>query len=321
MSELRRRIGRFVRSKPRLKAYVDRSRRAYGAWQGKTKTPFAPRPRRVPLLLPRVGYPPQEAVMMAPPAMYVPRKLAQTGIGGYEPNALACFLAVMDVAPAGPVWDVGANVGVYGLIARAATGREVVAFEPTPDLALVARRTGDTAGLPYLVLEAALSDEIGEATFYLSDVTDSSNSLREGFRESSRQVTVRVDTADHLIETGDLHSPAVLKVDTESSEPSVLRGALNLIRERRPWLLVEVLANRTEEDLTKILGEFGYSWYHISGDLPYQPQQTIRGDPTYKDMMWMFAPEPVTGEFFERVRAWTDALTQCVRRRKLHRLG
>jgi FkbM family methyltransferase len=251
--------------------------------------------------------------MAAPATMYIPRMLARGGIGSYEPNALACFLAVTDAAPAGPIWDVGANVGVYGLVARAATDREVIAFEPTPDLARVARTTAEANGLPYRVMELALSDQTGEMTLYLSDVTDSSNSLREGFRKSSKQLAVQVETADSLVGSGELRPPAVMKIDTETTEPAVLRGALGLIRERRPWLLVEILAGRTPEAVTALMNGLNYSWYHISGDLPYPARDEIYGDTTYKDLMWLFSPEPLTDTFFERMQIWSTAISQCVR--------
>jgi FkbM family methyltransferase len=243
--------------------------------------------------------------------MYVPGKLLQLGIGGYESEALACFLAVLDVAPPGPVWDVGSNVGIYGLVARAATDRETIGFEPTPDLAGVARSSAQDSGLPYRIMEIALADQTGEMTLYLSDVTDSSNSLQEGFRPSSKQLMVPVDTADSLIETHELRAPAVLKIDTETTEPAVIRGALNLIRNRRPWLLVEVLA-RTPAALMELLGDLDYYWYHITDELPYQPQPTIYGDKTMKHLMWLFAPEPLTEEFFDRMRLWSAELARCV---------
>ena len=249
--------------------------------------------------------------MVAPRTMYIPKLLRRTGIAGYEPAVLPCFLAMLDVAPPGPVWDVGANVGVYGLVARAATDREVIAFEPTPDLATVARKAAEDNGLPYRVMELALGDQAGEMTFYLSDITDSSNSLQEGFRKSSNQLIVTVETGDHLVESGELRPPAVIKVDTETTEPAVLRGTLGLIRDRRPWLLCEVLAKRTPPDLMSVLAGLDYSWYHIKGDLPYERQSEIYGDPTHNDLMWMFTPEPLTDEFFERVRLWSAELQKC----------
>ena len=311
-NRLRRPLGRFVRKHPRLLNVVGRARRLRRAWpEPPPRKPIPPR-RRVELLLPRLGQEPRAALMVAPSTMYIPKKLVKSGMGGYEPDALACFLAVMDMAPPGPVWDVGANVGIYGLIARAANDREVIAFEPTPDLAQVARSAAEQNGLPYRVMEVALAEQTGEMTFYLSDVTDSSNSLKEGFRKSSNQLTVTVDTADHLIESGELRPPAVMKIDTETTEPAVIHGALGLIRDRRPWMLCEILAKRTPEDLMKVLAGLDYYWYHISGELPYEPQPELYGDPTNTDLMWMFTPEPLTDEFFDRVRLWSAELQRCV---------
>ena len=47
-----------------------------------------------------------------------------------------------------------------------------------------------------VVEELALGREAGTATFFLSDRSDSSNSLAEGYRESSRQLDVTVETLE-----------------------------------------------------------------------------------------------------------------------------
>jgi FkbM family methyltransferase len=250
-------------------------------------------------------------VVEAPRQRYVPRVLEQKGLAGYEPDALACFLACASVAQAGAVWDIGANIGVYGLLARALLERPVRAFEPTPELASLAEGIAEDNALPYPVERIALGAVSGKATFYLSDVTDSSNSLAAGFRPSSRALTVTVDTIDAVVDrTGEV--PAVLKIDTESTEPDVLRGADRLVREFRPWILCEVLAGRSEAALMDVLARWGYHWFHITGTSPFIETTRIVGDPTYTYMMWLFAPEPPLAEFWRLQRAWLEQIRTCL---------
>ncbi len=278
--------------------------------------PAAPRPApaervvhlHVPLTAPDDGTAPtaRQIVLTAPTAMYVPKQLGRTGLAGYEPHALECFLALTETAGPGSVLDIGANVGLYGLLAAAVGDRDVRAFEPTPDLAGVARATATANGLDLVVEELALGHEAGTATFFLSDRTDSSNSLAQGFRQSSRQLEVTVDTLDaYCARTGIV--PAVLKVDTETTEPDVLAGAERTIAEHRPWILCEVLVGRRTGDLAAVMAPHGYTWYHLNDDEP-QPVDSLDGDPTYANLMYLFAPEPVGPAFWARVRAWRQAI-------------
>jgi FkbM family methyltransferase len=250
------------------------------------------------------------ATMVAPTGLVVPRTLAERGLGGYEREALACFLAATDTAGPGAVLDIGANVGVYAALADAVTDRQVIGFEPTPFLVKLARSFGAENGFGYAMESLALGAENGVATFYLSDVSDSSNSLAEGFRASTTQIDVSVETLDSYLERTRL-VPAVVKVDTESTEPDVLIGARRSIERHRPWILCEVLAGRTEERLTEILAPLDYHWYPITDQIPLLPADRIVGDSTYRHLMWMFAPEPPGDDFWAAMRRHEAALATC----------
>ena len=248
--------------------------------------------------------------MTAPSHMLVPRKLATEGLARYEASALACYLAAIGAAGPGAVLDVGSNVGIYAALASALTTREVVAFEPTPSLAAVSRRFAADNGLRYRTEAIALGATSGTATFYLSDVSDTSNSLAAGFRQSSQQIQVPVRTLDGYV-AGSGHLPAVMKLDTESTEPEVLIGATSTLNQARPWILCEVLANRTESRLMEVMKSFDYHWYHVTDAIPYRESRKITGDPTHHDLMWLFAPERPGEEFWSSLRSYQAALAAC----------
>jgi len=211
------------------------------------------------------------------------------------------------------VYDIGANVGVFSIVAAALTDWQVVAFEPTPELAEVARRIIAAHDLSCRVEEIALAAEDGRATFYLSDITDSSSSLRASFRPHHRSIEVTVQTLDRYAEQ---HPPApsVLKIDTESTEPDVLRGGMSLIARDRPWIICEVLAGRTEEQLMALMRPLGYHWYHITEEERLAPVDVIAGDRSYAYMNWLFAPDPPTERFWEHRARWLDALRRATPR-------
>ena len=239
--------------------------------------------------------------------MYVPQRLEAVGLAGYEAETMSCFIAALETLEPGTVYDIGANIGVFSIVAAALTRWQVVAFEPTPELADVARGIVAEHGLACRVEQLALAAHDGTATFYLSDVTDSSSSLREDFRPHHRSIDVELQTLDRYVAK---HPPApsVLKIDTESTEPDVLRGGTELLTRERPWIICEVLAGRTEAALMSILGPLDYSWYHISGEARLDAVDEIVGDRTYTYMNWLFAPEPPSDRFWEVRARWFDAL-------------
>jgi hypothetical protein len=119
-----------------------------------------------------------------------------------------------------------------------------------------------------------------------------------------------VETLDsYVARTGAV--PAILKIDTETTEPDVLAGGAATIASHRPWILCEVLAGRGESRLTDVLTPFGYHWFHITSEVPYPERQKIEGDPTYEHMMWLFAPNPPDERFWSAVRARTAELARC----------
>lgn len=269
--------------------------------------------RVVPIALPGDpdGSPRGVMTLTAPAKLLVPGRLAEVGLAGYEPEALACFLAAMDVARPGAVLDIGANIGIYAALASAVTKREVCAFEPTPSLAAICRRFATDNELQFVTEALALGAENGTATFYLSDRSDTSNSLAAGFRHSSHQVMVPVETLDSYVERTGL-VPAVMKVDTETTEPDVLAGGMRTITEHRPWILCEVLAGRVEDRLTEVFTRLGYRhWYRVTEHIPYEAETKIVGDRTYTNLMWLFTPEPPGDDFWAALRARTAALSAC----------
>lgn len=268
------------------------------------------RPRRVTLHLPVApgdAGPPREVRIKAPRYMLIPRMLDETGLAGYEPETLAVFLATIDLAPPGAVLDIGANVGVYGLLARALSDRDVHAFEPVPELARIAIDTGLTNQLTYAVSRKAVGREPGEATFYLSDSSDSSNSLNPAFRASSRTLTVPVTTLDRYADQNRV-VPAVVKIDTETGEPDVLAGGAQTLRTHRPWLLLEVLPGRTDEAVAAEMKQWGYTWYRCVGDPPYAAGTDLNLRDGTAAPMWLMLPEPATEQFWARSLEWLAAI-------------
>jgi hypothetical protein len=116
-----------------------------------------------------------------------------------------------------------------------------------------------------------------------------------------------VDTLDaYVTRTG--RAPAVLKVDTETTEPDVLTGGRALLERHRPWIVCEVLAGRTGAQLEAILGPLGYRYFHLPATMAPVEHARIEGDPSHLERDWLFTPGPLPERFLEHHAAWRAAL-------------
>ena len=135
-------------------------------------------------------------------------------------------------------FDIGANTGRMSAI-MSVFAREVYAFEPIPELAAGI----EAKKLPKVkVINTAMSDKEGEATFHLDDrpgIEMQASSLRGDLAVSTRSITVPVTTIDSFAKrTGVL--PDFMKIDVEGCDELVIRGGMVTIRNYRPVFMFEV---------------------------------------------------------------------------------
>jgi FkbM family methyltransferase len=158
--------------------------------------------------------------------------------GPLEPGVYALFQKL--IQPGMTVADVGANVGLYTLLAaRLLQGQgRVFSFEPTPAIFHLLRENVRLNGFSergVVLYDLAVSDREGEAVLYTDRLDSTHNSL---FPESSQTEEIRVRTA----RLDDILGPDItldfVKIDAEGSEPLVLHGMGRLIRNNPPMNII-----------------------------------------------------------------------------------
>lgn len=166
--------------------------------------------------------------------------------------------------PGSVVWDVGANVGFFSLLA-ARLGARVHAFEPLPASAAALR--GHVAANGYgervTVHERAVAARSRRAPFLVVDEASWSHLADRGPHPRARdRIEVEVVALDDLA----LPRPDVVKIDVEGSEVAVLEGARRTLAEHAPVLLIELHA--TNDELCDLLEPLGYEAENIDGVEP-----------------------------------------------------
>ena len=261
-------------------------------------------------------------------ATAVTRMLRRRGLAGFEPSTQATLLALAQSADDGDgdghggveFFDVGAHIGLYSMLLTAVfpDGHvRATAFEPTPStgdlLAALVDRNDLTVGL----VRRAVADEEGTATLYLSDKAETSNSLADGFRQSSESVEVATTTIDaYCRESG--RSPDLIKIDVETLEAKVLRGAAATLRDRRPSVVCELLPAAHEDDTREAISHLESLSYHVyrwsvrnSEWSPRTTQGVLEKLGSGRKGNYLFVPEPLSDEFRRTVAAWMEAIAAC----------
>lgn len=153
----------------------------------------------------------------------------------YWPKLLALLRAAGAEAPA--FIDGGANLGEFtASLLREFPAASVHAVEANPHLIAPLRER--FAGKPVRVWHAALHERAGEIALEVhadsgtSSVLPRPRDARRYFHRSDRvteRVTVPATTLDALADEAGLASIALLKLDTQGAEESILRGARRLL--------------------------------------------------------------------------------------------
>jgi FkbM family methyltransferase len=132
-----------------------------------------------------------------------------------------------NLRPGDVFYDIGANVGSYSLIA-AVLGLRVIAFEPgyASYAALCDNILLNGRGDTITPLPVVLAERTGLATLGFSDVAAGAaeHTLDPGGKAAYR-LPVLAYRLDDLVEQLGLPAPALLKVDVDGAEASVLAGA------------------------------------------------------------------------------------------------
>ncbi len=168
------------------------------------------------------------------------------------------------VRPGDVVYDIGAHVGFYTLLASALVGTKgrVIAFEPLPDnLAFLHEHLRLNRRENVTVMEMAVSDFEGTAEFLAGDNTSTGHLAEKG------TIPVRVVSLDKLVERGEILLPQVIKMDIEGAEGAALRGARKIFAEARPVLFLATHDETVHRECMDWLHSLDYALQPVEGFL------------------------------------------------------
>jgi FkbM family methyltransferase len=215
-------------------------------------------------VLPRVPYPVLRGPLRG--TRFILGAAAGEGCGAsvyvnmVEPGGTRAFL---DVLTAGQiVFDIGANIGYYTLVASrqvGASGR-VLAFEPFPrNISYLYRHVVLNAAGNVTVVPMACSDRTALMRFAAGANCATGRLVDAAAASPNSSVEyVASVTVDEIVRESGL-VPDVLKIDVEGAEVQVLRGAHQTLSAKRPTILLSVHSEDLRSGCTAYLRELGYA--------------------------------------------------------------
>lgn len=156
----------------------------------------------------------------------------------------------------GLIVDVGANIGVYTLLLRAASELPIVSYEPQPFLFDLLKLNVEFNHLPNVTVHRlACGAERGEVPFAIgingavasgadtaASTSDAASADWEAQAELTREgravVKVPVTTLDE--ELANEPAVALIKIDCEGFEQLILKGARQTLERHRPHVFIEL---------------------------------------------------------------------------------
>lgn len=160
------------------------------------------------------------------------------------------------------VYDIGANVGFYSLLASVMVGQSghVYSFEPFPENVRRLRRHLEMNHIENCtVVDAAVSSTNGDANF------DPSHDRCMGRLATAGSFKVRTVTLDELTLRKLIRPPNLMKIDIEGAELDCLHGAANVIQASHPIVFLATHGPEIHAACAELLVRWKYQITSLNG--------------------------------------------------------
>lgn len=176
------------------------------------------------------------------------------------------------------IFDIGANTGIYSLIAKSVNKEaKVYAFEPIKRVFDKLQHNAGMNDFDIVCSDHAASNKNGTAIVYdtltehIYSVTINKNLNNPDVKVVPTEIkTIRLDT---FIEQESLKKVDLIKLDVETFEGEVLEGLGTYLQKYEPTLLVEILNDEVGQKVQNLVNELSYLYFNID-DIKCSIRQT-----------------------------------------------
>ncbi|MHA1762930.1 MAG: FkbM family methyltransferase [Promethearchaeota archaeon] len=152
--------------------------------------------------------------------------------------------------------DIGANIGIYSLL-FSRHAKFVYSFEPYPrNLDFFRKMMAINHVKNVKIYPYGISNKIGKLYFRKG------NSIATGRLTKEGDFQVNTITLDYFIELTKIE-PSIIKIDVEGLEFSVLKGAEDFLKRKKPMILIETHGPMITKKILKYLKAIGYNKFKL----------------------------------------------------------
>jgi FkbM family methyltransferase len=164
--------------------------------------------------------------------------------------------------------DVGANTGIYSLVAQAVNPKATIyAFEPVKTVYEKLEANNRLNNYSIQCFQAALSNRNGKMAIYKvnSDHTYEAtlNKVFEGKVSDEKKMEVDVLTLKSFIGKNGIKHIDLMKIDVETHEPEVIEGFGEYLEEFKPAILIELITDYVVAGVIPFFENLDYMFFNI----------------------------------------------------------
>ena len=196
----------------------------------------------------------------------IENQLFWRGIDGFEPNSLKIWIKLCRISDV--IFDIGANTGVYSLIAKSENPTSTVyAFEPVERVFTILSKNFSINRFDVKYYMKAVSDKDGVGMFYDNDKEHTLSVVLNLYRSDEQglhKVHIETIKLDSFIEHHNIQNIDLLKIDVETHEPEVFNGFKKHLKIYKPTMIIEIIRDYVASSLSEQLSGLGYNYFYIN---------------------------------------------------------
>lgn len=196
----------------------------------------------------------------------IENQLFWKGINGFEPNSLKIWIKLCRISDV--IFDIGANTGVYSLIAKSENPTSTVyAFEPVERVFTILSKNFAINRFNVSHHMKAISDKDGQGMFYDNDEEHTLSVVLNVDRSDEQylhKVHVKTIKLDSFIEHHNIQNIDLLKIDVETHESEAFNGFKKYLKIYKPTIIVEIIREHVASSLSEQLSGLGYNYFYIN---------------------------------------------------------
>ncbi len=201
--------------------------------------------------------------------------------GGWEKISMSLWIELCKNS--NTIIDIGANTGVYSLVAKAVNSKaNVFGFEPVERVCRKFEKNCQLNNFDIKCFEYALSNYNGEASIY-DTPTEHVYSVAVNINISGLsdvvETKIKTKALASFIQENSIENIDLMKIDVETHESEVLEGMGEYLHLLQPTLLIEILNDEVGKKVQDLLKGIDYLFFNIDEiGIPKRVTNIVKSD-------------------------------------------